>query len=99
MSNFQNLISDNRPVLVDFFAEWCGPCKVMAPILKDLKGQMGEGIKIIKIDVDKNNALAARYGIRSVPTMKLFKNGQELWTGAGVMQTEQLKQIIYQYAG
>ncbi len=98
MSSFQNLISDKKPVLVDFSAEWCGPCKMMAPILKQLKDKMGEEVKIIKIDVDKNNALAAKFGIRSVPTLKLFQDGKELWTGAGVMQADQLKQIIQQYA-
>lgn len=94
MNNFQKIINDSRPVLVDFSAEWCGPCKMMAPILKQLKDQMGDEVKIIKIDVDKNNALASQFGIRSVPTLKLFQNGNELWTGAGVMQATQLKQII-----
>lgn len=94
MNKFQNLINENQPVLVDFFAEWCGPCQTMAPILKQVKSELGETVKIIKVDVDKNTQLAANFGIRSVPTLKLFKAGQEVWSGSGLIQASQLKQII-----
>lgn len=94
MEQFNQIISGNTPVLVDFFATWCGPCKMMAPILQQVKGQLGENIRIIKIDVDKNPALAQQFQIRSVPTLKVFQNGQVKWTGAGVMQADQLSSII-----
>lgn len=94
MSNFQKIIEEENPVLVDFFAEWCGPCQTMAPILKKVKEDLGDTVKIIKIDVDKNTNVAAKFGIRSVPTLKLFKSGKEVWTGAGLLQASDLKQII-----
>ncbi|PTN07308.1 thioredoxin [Mangrovibacterium marinum] len=94
MEQFKQLISGSTPVLVDFFASWCGPCKTMAPILQQLKGQLGEHVRIIKIDVDKNPALAQQFQIRSVPTLKLFHNGQVKWTGSGVIQADQLSSII-----
>lgn len=97
MNKFQNIINDDKPVLIDFFAEWCGPCQTMAPILKQLKNDLGDNVKIIKVDVDKNNKLAANFGIRSVPTLKLFKSGKEVWTGTGLMQSNQLRQIIQNY--
>lgn len=96
MSKFQKIISDDKPVLVDFFAEWCGPCKTMAPILKQVKDELGDNIKIIKVDVDKNNQIASNFGIRSVPTFKLFKSGKVVWSGSGLQQASQLKQIIQQ---
>ena len=83
--------------MVDFSAEWCGPCKMMGTILKQLKDSMGENITILKVDVDRNQVLSARYNIRNVPTLKLFKNGKELWSGAGVRQAQELKQLISQY--
>jgi thioredoxin 1 len=99
MEQFNQLISGDTPVLVDFFATWCGPCKMMAPILQQVKSQLGENIRIIKIDVDKNPALAQQFQIRSVPTLKIFQNGQVKWTGTGVMQADQLSSVIRSVAG
>lgn len=94
MEQFNDLIRSNTPVLVDFFAVWCGPCKTMAPILQQVKAQLGDSVRIIKIDVDKNPAIAQRYQIQSVPTLKLFQSGQVKWTGSGVMPADQLAGII-----
>lgn len=92
--SFSELIKGHTPVLVDFTASWCGPCKMLVPILKELKNELGERIKIIKIDVDKNRKLAKSYQIQGVPTMILYKDGQQLWRQSGVLPTQQLKDII-----
>ncbi|XMO87047.1 thioredoxin [Algibacter sp. AS12] len=78
MSKFSELLNKNEPVLVDFFADWCGPCKMLSPILKQVKNSLGEQVSIIKIDVDKNQALAAKYQVKGVPTLLLFKNGKQV---------------------
>ncbi len=98
MSSFQSLIQGEKPVLVDFSAEWCGPCKMMAPILASLKSAIGEQATIIKIDVDHNLAAAQAYQIQSVPTLLLFKAGKILWRQSGVVPMEQLKAVIQRYS-
>lgn len=97
MSKFDDLINQNKPVLIDFFAEWCGPCKMMAPILKDIKDSLGDSVSIIKIDVDKNQALANKYQVRGVPTLMVFKNGKQLWRQSGVIQKDELLTIFQKY--
>lgn len=94
MSNFTDIINSPKPVLVDFFATWCGPCKMLAPILKEVKDELGENISIIKIDVDKNQPLAAQYQVRGVPTMMLFQNGKQLWRQSGVLSKQEIIKII-----
>ncbi|MDP5172358.1 MAG: thioredoxin, partial [Bacteroidia bacterium] len=88
------LIQSETPVLVDFFATWCGPCQAMSPILKELAGEMKEKVRIVKIDVDRNPAVAQHYQIQGVPTFMLFKEGKMLWKQAGMVQRTQLKHII-----
>ena len=94
MGNFNQIIQSDQTVLVDFFATWCGPCQMLAPILKDVKTNLGERISIIKIDVDKNQAVAAQYQVRGVPTMILFQNGKQLWRQSGVISKEEIIKII-----
>nr|WP_319398946.1 thioredoxin [uncultured Carboxylicivirga sp.] len=95
--NFNNIIQSPTPVLVDFFAEWCGPCKVQAPILKELSQEMEGKVKIIKIDVDKNPEIAQRFQIRGVPTLAIFKDGNSVWRQSGVVDKSSLKTIILNY--
>tara|TARA_R110002049_G_scaffold2846_2_gene23123 strand:+ start:895 stop:1188 length:294 start_codon:yes stop_codon:yes gene_type:complete len=94
MSNFSEIINQDKPVLVDFFAEWCGPCKMMSPILKEIKDTLGDKVSIIKIDVDKNQSLAAKYQVRGVPTLILYKSGKQVWRQSGAVQKNDLVKII-----
>ena len=96
-SKFQQIIASETPVLVDFFADWCGPCKVLAPILKKVKDELGDAVKIIKIDVDKNQRLASMYQVRGVPTMLLFKGGNQVWRQSGVIQQNDIVSVIKQH--
>ena len=94
MASFKELINQEIPVLVDFSATWCGPCKTMIPILKEVKQQLKDKVKIIKIDVDKNQSTAASFQVQGVPTLILFKNGKQVWRQSGVVPTNQIVQLI-----
>lgn len=93
-ATFQDIIQAETPVLIDFFATWCGPCKTLAPILEEVKGELGESVKIVKIDVDQNEALAGKYQVRGVPTLLLFKDGKQLWRQSGVPSKSELVSLI-----
>lgn len=97
MSKFKEIISSSTPTLVDFHATWCGPCQMMPPILKELKQQLGDGLTILKIDVDKNPQVAQVYGVRGVPMLILFKDGEIKWKQSGVRQANELKQVVEQF--
>lgn len=94
MTSFENLITNEKPVLVDFFATWCGPCQMLTPILKQVKDNLGERITIIKIDVDKNQELASKLQVRGVPTMMIYQNGEQLWRQSGVLSKEEIIKIV-----
>lgn len=94
MSKFLEIINQDKPVLVDFFADWCGPCKTLGPILKQVKDELEDKVSIIKINVDKNQALASKYQVRGVPTMLLFKNGKQVWRQSGVLQKNEIITVI-----
>jgi len=97
--SFSELIGGDRPVLVDFYATWCGPCKTMQPILEDVSKQLGDQVKVIKVDVDKNPDAANKYQVRGVPTLILFKKGQSLWRQSGVVPSHQLINIVKEHVG
>ncbi len=94
--SFKDLIKSKKPVLVDFSAAWCGPCKAMAPVLKQVSAKVGDRARIVKIDVDKNPSIASKYSIRGVPTFILFKNGKQLWRASGMQSAAQIEQVINQ---
>jgi len=94
MSHFNKILSDNKPVLLDFYADWCGPCKMMAPVLTQLKEKMGDRLRILKIDVDKNQSLAAQYQVRGVPTLVLMQHQNVVWKQSGIMDVNTLQQTI-----
>ncbi|MBN8678015.1 MAG: thioredoxin [Chitinophagales bacterium] len=95
---FSDLTNSDKPVLVDFYADWCAPCRAMKPILEDLKAQLGDGVSIYKIDVDKNQMIAERYAIRSIPTIILFKNGEPVWRKSGVASSVELQRMVEQHS-
>lgn len=97
MSKFQNLVQGSTPVLIDFFATWCGPCKMMTPVLEAVKEELQDNIVILKVDVDKNPKLAAQYQVRGVPTFLLFQKGQLLWRQSGMLQKNDLIAVVQQH--
>lgn len=92
--SFQSLLEGDKPVLIDFTAAWCAPCKMLAPVLKELKHELGEYVKIIKIDIDTNPQVAAMYQVQSVPTLLIFKQGKQVWRQSGLQSKQVLKQAI-----
>jgi thioredoxin 1 len=95
---FDSIISDSKPVIVDFHALWCSPCKMQSPILKEVASELGERVRVIKIDVDSNSQIASRYSVQSVPTIIIFKNGRAVWRQSGVVSKSQLKSVLLQNA-
>ena len=96
-TSFSNLIASETPILVDFSAEWCGPCKMLAPVLKEVKGRIGDAARIVKIDIDANEQIAAFYKVKSVPTLILFKNGAIQWRESGLMTAQQLENKLREH--
>ena len=92
--SFGDIINGDKPVLVDFSAEWCGPCKMMPPILKEVKNKLGDGVTILKLDIDSNPAVASAYQIQSVPTLMVFRNGQIKWRQSGVIPAAQIQAVM-----
>ena len=96
-NNFKEIIQSSKPTLLDFYADWCGPCKMQDPILKEFKNKVGDRVAILNIDVDKNPAVSQHYKIRSIPTLMLFKNGQAVWTQSGVASETVLEQVLKKF--
>lgn len=96
--NFKDILADSKPTLVDFFAEWCGPCKTLKPILEDVKTEIGSKASIIKVDVDKNPEAAQKFQIRGVPTMIIFKNGKPVWRQSGVLPKNEIVKILKSFS-
>ena len=96
-TKFEEIIASDKPVLIDFFATWCGPCKMMHPVLEELHAKFGDKVRIIKIDIDKNQELAAKYNVRSVPTLMIYKDSQQLWRQPGYRPASELETVLNQY--
>lgn len=94
---FEDLINSNKPVLIDFYADWCGPCKTLAPIIQDLKNEIGDKVRIVKIDIDANEALASKLQVMSIPTLMIYQDGKQLWRGTGLQTKQGLQNILNQY--
>lgn len=94
MSDFNEIIKQDKPTLVDFFATWCGPCRMQSPILEEVKNRVGDKANILKVDIDQNGPLAQQYNVRSVPTLIMFKNGMAVWRAVGVQQADVLEKMI-----
>ena len=99
METFNDIVAGGRPVLVDFYATWCQPCKMMHPVLEQVKQEFGDRLRVIKLDIDKNEAIAAKYGIQAVPTLMLFNNGDIAWRKSGAMMKHELARIISEHIG
>lgn len=97
MNEFDKLINEDKPTLVDFFATWCGPCKMQAPILEQVKKNVGDKANIIKVDIDKNEDLARKYNVQSIPTLIMFKNGEAVWRAVGLQQADILESKVYDH--
>lgn len=97
MSDFNELIKEDKPTLVDFFATWCGPCKMQSPIIEKVKGAVGDSANVLKIDIDKNAETARKYNVQSIPTLILFKNGEPLWRAVGLQQADVLEAKIKEF--
>ena len=97
MANFKDIIASEKPVLIDFSADWCGPCKMMPPILHQVKENLGDKVTILKIDIDKNPSAANAYRVQSVPTLMIFQNGEQKWRQSGVVQAGELQKVISQF--
>lgn len=97
MNEFDKIINEDKPTLVDFFATWCGPCRIQGPILEQVKEKLGDKANIIKVDIDKNQELAAKYRVQSVPTLILFKNGEAVWRAVGVQQADLLEAKLFEH--
>lgn len=97
MNDFDKLIAEDKPTLVDFFATWCGPCKMQAPILEEVKKNVGDKANIIKVDIDKNEDLARKYNVQSIPTLIMFKNGEAVWRAVGLQQADVLEAKVYDH--
>jgi len=97
MNDFNTLVNSEKPTLVDFWAQWCGPCRMMNPIIEEVKNDVGDSVTILKVDVDQNKEVAIKYGIRSIPTLILFKNGEELWRQSGVVTKDVLVSKVSEF--
>lgn len=97
MSDFNEIIKEDKPTLVDFFATWCGPCRMQAPILEEVKKRIGDKANILKVDIDQNQAVAQKYNVQSIPTMIIFKNGEAVWRNVGVQQADALEAKLREY--